>query len=201
MMVPMEQAGVVTLDSQHLEFSNEVGLPQFNVINYQIRSEKNGSVSSIEIKLKRIFSYQIVNTYMPTSTLLILAQTTLYFEESQLELGVGLLLTVLLVMYTLYQSICASLTPTAYLKMIDYWLFFCLLMPFLSFMIEMYWLLQKTQSKPNDNGKGWVKPENEDAIVTKKQKRCFRYCAQAITLGFFISYFIVAVLMFNQFIE
>ena len=75
---------------------------------------------------------------MPTCTLLIIAQATLHFNESKIELGIGLLLTVLLVMYTLYQSITGSLLQTAYLKMIDYWLLFCLFIPFISFMIEIH---------------------------------------------------------------
>ena len=184
------------LEAQGLKFSNEVELPQFNVINSQILTEINSSVAVVEIKLKRIFSYHITNTYMPTSTLLILAQATLHFDESQLELAIGLLLTVLLVMYTLYQSICASLTPTAYLKMIDYWLFFCLLMPFFSFMIEMYWLLQKKQRELIGVSEGWVISSNEDEV--KKRKRRYLYFSHSVTATFFMVYFITAILMFNE---
>ena len=188
------------LEAQGLKFSNEVELPQFNVINSQILTEINSSVAVVEIKLKRIFSYHVTNTYMPTCTLLLLAQATLHFHESQLELAIGLLLTVLLVMYTLYQSICISLTPTAYLKMIDYWLFFCLLMPFFSFMIEMYWLLGKANCSPNENAEVWVLSEKEAEKDTKTHKQTFRYCAHGITATFFITYFMVALLMYNEYI-
>ena len=47
----------------------------------------------------------------------------------------------MLVMYTIYDSISKTLPVTAYLKMIDYWLLFCLLVPFTIFMIEIVWLL------------------------------------------------------------
>ena len=184
------------LEAQGLKFSNEVELPQFNVINSHILTEINSSVAVVEIKLKRIFSYHITNTYMPTSTLLILAQATLHFDESQLELAIGLLLTVLLVMYTLYQSICASLTPTAYLKMIDYWLFFCLLMPFFSFMIEMYWLLQKKLRELDETPNGWVLALKRTKRDIKKQKQLFLYFAHSTTTIFLVLYFIAAGMMY-----
>ncbi len=102
---------------------------------------KNQSEVHVAINLKRIFSYHLTNTYMPTSTLLIIAEITLNFDEEKTELAIGLSLTIMLVMYTMYQSISDNLIRTAYLKMIDYWLLFCLLMPFFIFMIEIYWLL------------------------------------------------------------
>ena len=197
MTLPLEYSGIVLLDSDgHLDFGNEGELPQFEVKKYGMQSKNNGSAAVAEIKLKRIFSYHITNTYMPTCTLLILAQATLHFDESQLELAIGLLLTVLLVMYTLYQSICASLTPTAYLKMIDYWLFFCLLMPFFSFMIEIYWLLQKKQRELIGASEGWVISCKEDEV--KKRKRRYLYFSHSVTATFFMVYFITAIWMFNE---
>jgi hypothetical protein len=50
-------------------------------------------------------------------------------------------LTAMLVMYTLYQSISGSLPQTAYLKMIDAWLLFGLIMPFVVFLVEVIWKL------------------------------------------------------------
>lgn len=192
---------IVSLDADdHLEFVNEGDLPQFEVIGYGMRSENENSSAIVKIKLKRIFSYHITNTYMPTSTLLILAQATLHFDESQLELAIGLLLTVLLVMYTLYQSICASLTPTAYLKMIDYWLFFCLLMPFFSFLIEVFWMMQKKQRDLIGSTEGWVNDKKEDEHEIKKRKSCFLFFSHGITVTFFMSYLITASLMYNEFL-
>jgi hypothetical protein len=94
--------------------------------------------------------------------LLIVAEVTLFFVESLVEVAVGLTLTIMLVMYTMYQSINESSTKTAYLKMIDFWLLFCLLVPFTIFMIEIFWLLRrpkgdlKTENKwTEENGKTW----------------------------------------------
>ena len=197
MTLPKEYSGIALLDAEdHLCFSNEGELPQFNVIYYGMRSENNGSVAVVEIILKRIYFYHITNTYLPTSTLLMLAQATLHFHESHLELAIGLLLTVLLVIYTFYQSICASLTPTAYLKMIDFWLLFCLLMPFFSFMIEMYWLLQKKLRELDGTPNGWVLALKRTKRDIKKQKQFFLYFAHGITAIFLVLYFIAAEMMY-----
>jgi hypothetical protein len=94
--------------------------------------------------------------------LLVVAEVTLFFVESLVEVAVGLTLTIMLVMYTMYQSINDSSTKTAYLKMIDFWLIFCLLVPFTIFMIEIFWLLRRpkgdlrTENKwTEENGKKW----------------------------------------------
>jgi hypothetical protein len=81
-------------------------------------------------------------------------QVTLFFEESQTELAIELSLTIMLVMYTMYQSINESLTKTAYLKLFDYWLLFCLLIPIAVFLIEIFWLLNK--KKETDASRSWA---------------------------------------------
>ena len=157
-----------------------------------MHSEERNSKIYVMFVLKRIFFYHITNTFMPTCTLLIIAQATLHFNESKIELGIGLLLTVLLVMYTLYQSITGSLLQTAYLKMIDYWLLFCLFIPFISFMIEIHWLLQKTQRNLEETTKGWVMDEKEVHQKIKKDKKRFIVLVHGVTCIFFCVYFFIA---------
>ena len=150
----------------------------------------NGSRLHVDIKLKRIISYHLTNTYLPTITLLIIAEVTLQFNESKTELSAGLSLTIMLVMYTMYQSVSQALVQTAYMKMIDYWLLFCLLMPFVIFMIEIYWLLQGAEYI-NKNIKGWITNENGN-VLNRKAVRYFTYISSAI----FVSvYSLIAVFM------
>ena len=77
---------------------------------------------------------------------MIVSEITLLFDKEHIVMTIGLTLTVMLVMYTMYQSIIGSMTHTAYLKMLDYWLLFCLLTPFLVFIIEVYWFLRVPHS-------------------------------------------------------
>ena len=70
-------------------------------------------------------------------SLLMIAEVTLFFQESDLDMGIGLSLTVMLVMYTMYQSINDSIPKTAYLKFIDIWIGCCLFIPFIVFFIQV----------------------------------------------------------------
>jgi hypothetical protein len=127
---------------------------------------------------------------MPTTSLLVIAEITLHFDESKMELASGLSLTILLVMYTMYQSITGELIKTAYLKMIDYWLLFCLLMPFIIFMMEIYLLLQRNQLRKS-SAKGWVTDER----LVYKQKKVSLLIALGLTVAFITVYCSLALCM------
>ena len=84
----------------------------------------------VKIILCRKLSYHIVNTYLPTLCLIMIAGFTLFIDFSHFEVSIMIALTSMLVTYTLYQSISALLPPTSYMKMIDIWLFGGLIFPF-----------------------------------------------------------------------
>jgi hypothetical protein len=125
--------------------------------------------------------------------LLIIAEVTLQFDESKTELSAGLSLTIMLVMYTMYQSVSGALVKTAYLKMIDYWLLFCLVMPFVIFMIEIYWLLDRPHNI-HESTKGWIPKEKAGK---KKVVRYFTYISSAL---FVFIYALIAGLMHSEII-
>ncbi len=117
---------------------------------------------------------------------------TLFFVKSLVELAIGLTLTIMLVMYTMYQSINESSTKTAYLKMIDFWLIFCLLVPFTIFMIEIFWLLRRP--------KGDSKTENrwtEDNAKKGSNRRIIQIVVPSLTGIFIILYFVAALIYSN----
>ncbi len=191
----MELKNSLILIPGHLQYNISQALTQFYLRDCTIQALKNQSEINVAINLKRIFSYHLTNTYMPTSTLLIIAEITLYFDEEKTEVAIGLSLTVMLVMYTMYQSISDKLIRTAYLKMIDYWLLFCLLMPFFIFMIEIYWLLMnKKELSSTENG--WMADKQE---ITTNRKIVRRFVF-AITLFYLIIYTLVSLAMCYDFI-
>jgi hypothetical protein len=179
-----------------LSFTGTKSLTQFTVKSYNFKVFDNRSRVHVEIYLQRIFYYHLTNTYIPTICLLFIAEITLYFEDSQTELAIGFSLTIMLVMYTMYQSINESLTKTAYLKMIDYWLLFCLLFPFVIFMIEIYWLLGKNKDVAVEpmTGKSWVFSD----LAKKIQRRQFiQYLVPALTCLFIGLYVMSAAILYN----
>ena len=140
--VPLNQNNLVRLIPSLLIFDMEDTLTQFDIVETTLIEGKSSGVQ-VKLGFQRILLYHLVNTYFPMLCLLIIVELTLFFEQSQLQAAIALALTVLLVMYTMYQGISASQPKTAYLKYIDYWIFFCLLVPFIVFLIEVYWELSR----------------------------------------------------------
>ncbi len=194
-ILPDELKNSLVLVPGPLKYNISEVLTQFYLRECTITAMKNQSEVHVAINLKRIFSYHLTNTYMPTSTLLIIAEITLYFDEEKTELAIGLSLTIMLVMYTMYQSISDNLLRTAYLKMIDYWLLFCLLMPFFIFMIEIYWLLMN-KKELNSSQKQWIDEKQE----INGNCKIIRLFVLAITLLFMIIYISISLLMYYDFI-
>jgi hypothetical protein len=89
---------------------------------------------------------------------------TLFIDESHLELASGLSLTIMLVMYTLYKSISVSMPQTAYLKLIDVWLMFCLMLPFAIFLFQIVFEVLRAQSEV----KTWVGDESRGKFSVEK---------------------------------
>ena len=83
------------------------------------------------VKLRRIPTYHLTNTYIPTLCLIIITELTLFIDMSHFEATIMVALTTMLVTYTLYQSLLNYLPQTPYLKMIDIWLFSGLILPFI----------------------------------------------------------------------
>ena len=77
----------------------------------------------VHIKLQRKLAGHIFNIYIPTLCLVIIAGFTLFIDYSHFDATIMVALTTMLVIYTLHQSISSTLPATAYLKMIDIWLF------------------------------------------------------------------------------
>ena len=90
----------------------------------------------VEITLKRMFRYHLAATFVPTTLLMIVTEITLFVDEKHFEATIMVHLTTMLVMYTLYQGVSASMPKTADLKFIDIWLLYGLVVPFVTFVVE-----------------------------------------------------------------
>ena len=107
-------------------------LTQYDVLHYVEYDNDTSSkiTAGVEITLCRKLSYHIVNIYIPTLCLIMISGFTLFIDFSHFEVNIMIALTSMLVTYTLYQSISAYLPHTAYMKMIDIWLFGGMIFPF-----------------------------------------------------------------------
>ena len=82
---------------------------------------------------------EILTTYIPTILLIIISYFSNFFKPFFFEAIVVVNLTVMLVLVTMFISVSESLPKTSYIKMIDVWLVFVLLIPF--FEVFLYFVI------------------------------------------------------------
>ena len=83
-------------------------------------------------------------TFAPTLVLMIVTQLTLFVDyEEHFDGTIMVHLTTMLVMYTLYASLSSSMPNTAYLKFIDIFMLYGLVLPFVTFVCEVIVMIMK----------------------------------------------------------
>ena len=88
------------------------------------------------IMLKRKVVTELMTTYLPTILLLLITFITIFFDKDLFGDVIAVNLTIMLVMTTIFTSKIEELPPTSDMKMIDIWLIFCLVVPFLEVILR-----------------------------------------------------------------
>ena len=121
------------------------------------------------------------------------------------QVAIGFSLTILLVMYTLYQGVIQSLPKTAYLKFIDVWLLFCLIIPITVFMVEVFWELHRVKKSAQEKKMKTLRPKrmSRNASLDLDQSQIpFQRLAQIgfifVTVAFTMSYCLIAANYLNN---
>ena len=84
----------------------------------------------MEIKFKRKIMSEMMTTYLPSFLLMMITFATTFFKPFLFDAALGVNLTTMLVMTTIFISKMESLPPTSVIKLIDMWLIICQLFPF-----------------------------------------------------------------------
>ncbi|TRY70496.1 hypothetical protein TCAL_02367 [Tigriopus californicus] len=154
-----------------LSYTGKIDLTQYFIKGWQIyESEMAPNLDSVivEIALGRRILSEIMTTYLPTTLICIVAFSTNYFKAFFFEAVVTVNLTSLLVLTTLFISVSNSLPKTAYIKMIDLWLLFCLLIPFLEVIIHTFIDSLRLEDDREVNHHGKATPIDGDNMEPKK---------------------------------
>jgi hypothetical protein len=101
---PLNQEKLIDLIPQELVYNVSNILTEFDVVQKSF-VKKDTFGLQVRLVFKRILLFHLVNTYFPMLSLLIIVEITLFFDEKQLQSAIALNLTVLLVMYTMYQGV------------------------------------------------------------------------------------------------
>ena len=109
-------------------------LTMFTISDLTLNEKDN--IVSMALKLKRKVVTELVTTYFPTILLLLITFTTTFFDKDLFGDVIAVNLTIMLVMTTIFTSKIEELPPTSDMKMIDIWLIFCLVVPFLEVILR-----------------------------------------------------------------
>ena len=109
-------------------------LTMFTIQN--LTMTKAGQLVIVSIKLKRKVVTELLTTYLPTILLLLITFVTIFFDKGLFGDAIAVNLTIMLVMTTIFTSKIEELPPTSDMKMIDIWLIFCLVVPFLEVILR-----------------------------------------------------------------
>lgn len=146
------------LYKNYLNYLGSIDLTQYYVQSHKITDTENFTLSStneqngvkVDIILKRRLLNQILTIFLPTTCICICAFSTSFYMVIHLEYKttfssqkrlfffqpnvfnaiVTVNLSSLLILTTLFIGISNSLPRTSYVKLIDVWMIFCLMMPF-----------------------------------------------------------------------
>ena len=112
----------------------DTDLTMFTIQNLTL--VKSEQLVMMTIVLKRKVATELLTTYLPTILLLLITFATIFFHKDLFGEAIAVNLTVMLVMTEIFTSKIAELPPTSDMKMIDIWLIFCLVVPFLEVTIS-----------------------------------------------------------------
>ena len=119
----------------------DTDLTMFTITNLNLYDDKdkdkdNSNMVVMTLKLKRKIVTELLTTYLPTLLLLIITFVTIFFDKDLFGDAIAVNLTIMLVMTTIFTSKIEELPPTSDMKMIDIWLIFCLVVPFLEVILR-----------------------------------------------------------------
>ena len=112
----------------------DTDLTMFSVKSLSLTRKEKMVVMTIV--LKRKIATELLTTYLPTILLLFITFTTIFFDKELFGDNIAVNLTIMLVMTTIFTSKIEELPPTSDVKMIDLWLIFCLIVPFLEVILR-----------------------------------------------------------------
>ena len=171
-----------------MSYSGPLEMLQYNVINWELKEVEGGL--EVMMTMQRRFNHHLATTFIPTFCLMIVCQSTLYFNAEHFKTTSGVTVTTMLVMYTLYQAVSHKLPPTSYIKMIDVWLIFGLILPFCVFFLLV--LIDHLPSvRPGELTVSKVSSTKGIMVIIA------HYVLPIIILVFTLSYILSAVLIYN----
>ena len=92
----------------------------------------------MKVVFKRVIMNEVLTTYLPTTLLIIIVYATTFFSAEFFEANLTVNLSVMFVMTTLFVSVMEKLPQTSYVRMVDIWMIYGQLLPFIQVVLVTY---------------------------------------------------------------
>ncbi|XP_068240113.1 uncharacterized protein [Palaemon carinicauda] len=164
-----------------------------------IRSDE-GNFSGLAVKLTfySISTFYIFSTYLTTFIIMIIGYSILFFPLDAFDERIMVGLTGLLVQATLFSQVSSSIPRTAYLKLVDIWFVYCVIMLFVVCMAVaiIQYIATEIDDVPIKVGSGTMKLNLLDRKERRRQRAVrvnyySRIVYPILSLIFIIAYVVV----------
>jgi len=161
------ETSVMEIRPHKIRMESETVLTQYLITNWTLAYNNATNVDSgiqMTIVLKRRILNSILTVYLPTVLVLIIVYATNFFKDFFFEAIVTVNLTSLLVLTTLFISVSSSLPQTAYVKMVDVWLIFAQVVPWIYVLLHTLtdWMRPEEGREVNHHGKSITVGQKQD---------------------------------------
>ncbi|XP_042886363.1 uncharacterized protein LOC122262433 [Penaeus japonicus] len=120
-------------DEKGISFQGRRRLLEYQLVQEKLVQHNQGNYSGVEVQLylRNLSNFYITSTYVPTFIIVVIGYLVFFFPLSNFNERVLVGLTGLLVEATFFSQVNSSIPHTAYMKLVDIWMVYCILTLFL----------------------------------------------------------------------
>ncbi|XP_069193444.1 uncharacterized protein [Procambarus clarkii] len=139
---------LLTLQPGQAIYSGTTQLLEYTVDGVTMQTGREGHQSTIAVRIRfsRRCGFYILTVYLPTTFIMVVAYSTFFFRLSNFLARIVVALLTLLVLSSVYTQTTSGLPKTAYLKMLDVWLFFAIVVIFV--VVVFHVMIEYTLADP-----------------------------------------------------
>ena len=153
-----------------LNMSESKDMPIFRMIHWELKEQRFDARKHglrLVIVMKRKVVSELMTTYFPSTLLIAITFATAFFKPFFFEAALSVNLTTMLVMTTIFISKMESLPSTSDIKMIDIWLIFCQIYPFVEVVLLTAREYHRDEKRVGDKMMSMDVPENDEEIESE----------------------------------
>ena len=140
----------VHLVPDNMTMEQDLDMYTFKITKWNLDYNAKHEGLRVLIVMRRKVTSELMTTYLPSILLLSITLATTSFKPIFFEAALSVNLTTMLLMTTIFISKMESLPPTSDIKMIDFWLVFCQMIPFAEVVLLTVMEYKRTETDEED---------------------------------------------------